>query len=352
MTTLALLGSRTSISPRFAPTGAGIALALAAVATLLMLGDRPSPALGQETACPNQPRGLSPKGRAGARFTMLVRVNKPDNVASYLDPSVGGQLRHRDVFVINTRYKGSSPEEAEQMAADLHRGFPCNRIIALNGLGSDPSEPGYALSLVDSPAVWGLMLDWERRDWRLARDSNPAMSRWKTRFGRNLKRLGSWLSEVTNTLRGNASAGPKRTGLIPIYLKQWHYGKIARALDAHNRRLGHRRGGIQAVGTQVSCQRKGGSGVVKRANRLFRQYAEARRKRRNLALQISFSDTPRRRARLPVRSVSPAKAAKCVRAGLRRGAGAFLFWASPKSVHDFFSVKRICAIRRPPDGRC
>jgi hypothetical protein len=283
---------------------------------------------------------------------MLIRVNKPDNVASYLEPGAGDQIRPRDLFVINTRFSGTAPGEEAEMADALHEAYPCNRIISLNGLGSDPEGRGYALSLSESPAVWGLMLDWERRDWRLARDTNPGMSRWKPRFGRNLKRLGSRLAEVTSALAASPQADPERAGAIAILLKHWHYGKIARALDAHNRKLGHRRGGFQAVGTQVACQRKGAGGVIRSATRLFRQYAQAKRKRRNLALQISFSDTPRKRARLPVASVSPAKAAKCVRAGLRRGAGAFLLWASPEAIQAFFSVKRICYLRRPSDGRC
>jgi hypothetical protein len=352
MDRLACLGSPTSASPRLGLTGAKTALAAALIAMPASLALPGSPASkADHVDCPALPRGLSPKGGVGSRFTMLLRVNKPDNVTSYLEPGAGDQIRPRDIFLINTRFSGTAPGEEAEMADALHRAYPCNRIISLNGLGSDPNGRGYALSLAESPAVWGLMLDWERRDWRIARDTNPSMSRWKPRFGRNLQRLGSRLAEVTSSLAASPR-GPKRTGAIPILLKHWNYGKIARALDAHNRKLGHRRGGIQAVGTQVACQRKGARGVVRNANRLFRQYGRAKRKRRNLALQISFSDTPRKRARLPVASVSPAKAAKCVRAGLRRGAGAFLFWASPEAIHALFSVKRICYLRRPSDGRC
>jgi hypothetical protein len=312
----------------------------------------PPAATAPPRACPPKPQMLSPKGGAGSRFTMLIRINKPENVVAYANPdeATGGlarRIRPRDIFVVNTRFAGSSPSEAEQIVAEIGRSFPCNRIVALNGLGSDPARPGYALSLADSAGVWGLMLDWERRDWRAARATNPKMSRWKRRFGHNLKRLGAWMGDVATAVAASPGPSPKRVGVIPAFEREWDYGKIARAIDARHRRLGQQRGGIQAVMTQVACQRGGARGMGRRAHRVLRDYRRAKRKRRNLALQISFSDTPIRGAKLPVRSVSPGAAAKCTRAALRRGGGPILFWASPESMRALFSVKRVARLRRP-----
>jgi hypothetical protein len=99
--------------------------------------------------------------------------------------------------------------------------------------------------------------------------------------------------------------------------------------------------------TQAVCHAAGAGGMAHRAGRLFREYGRAKRKRRSLAFQISFSGTPDRKAKLPVKRVSPGAAARCTRAALRRGGGAILYWASPESMRALFSVKRIAKLRRP-----
>ncbi len=67
----------------------------------------------QPDACATPRYLLSPKGGPGARFTMLIRINKPTNVNAYARlQSTYGQLRPRDIFVVNTRWKGSNPGEA------------------------------------------------------------------------------------------------------------------------------------------------------------------------------------------------------------------------------------------------
>jgi hypothetical protein len=78
---------------------------------------------------------------------------------------------------------------------------------------------------------------------------------------------------------------------------------------------------------------------------LIRQYGRTKRKRRNLAIQISFSDHGRSKRYLPIRSVNESRAASCLRAALAGGAGAVLFWASPESVwalaqtHHFLKLR-------------
>jgi hypothetical protein len=308
------------------------ALALTIPILLLLLSPGSSP--GDAGGCPPTPYNLAPKGGAGARFTMLVRVNQPKNVDDYAQlQQTYGQLRPRDIFVVNTRWKGSSPALQNEILERLANSFPCNRVIALNGLGADPQRPGYALSLVDSPRPWAVLLDWEPRDWGKARASDHHLSRWKQRFGRSVNRLNSVVGRVT---AGVSAAGGEiqRVGAASGYYGNWSYGKIARMLDRRNRRFGHRRGGVQVVGTQGSCmkRRDGQKGMKVTTRRLFREYRSTHRKRRNLAMQISFSDHGRSKHHRPVRSVNESRAGSCLRAALAGGAGAILLWASPGSV--------------------
>ena len=326
---------------------------IAAGAVALLAGlQSPPDSGGQADGCPPAPSHLSPKGNPGSRFTMLIRVNKPSTVNQYAAiQSQTGQLRTRDVFVVNTRFRGSSPGEAREIVDRLRVAFPCNRIVALNGLGADPSRPGYAFSLVDEPGLWAVMLDWEQQDWRAARATDPSMSSWKRRFRRSLGRLNVRLALLADTLDA-AGSGIGRVGAVPTFFHDWHYGRIARAVDHHNKRFGSRRGGVQVVATQASCKKQRGSREEREkarmkavAKKLFRQYGKRRRKKRNLALQVSFSDTARSKRHLPIRSVNEGRAAKCIRRGLRAGGGAFLLWASPYSMDDLFETRRFRKLR-------
>ena len=305
-----------------------------ALILLGLLAFAPSASSGDPVACPAPPYQLAPKGGRAARFTMLIRVNKPSNVGDYARlQSTYGQLRSRDVFVVNTRWKGSSPLLQEQILSQLRDSFPCNRVIALNGLGADPARPGYALSLTDSSQPWGVVLDWEREDWAHARATNHHLSRWKQGFGRSLHRLASMLGRVAGGIRAS-DTGIQKLGAAPAFFSGWQYARIARVLDRRNRRFGHRRGGIQVVGTQASCmKRRGGQrGMRSTARSLYRQYRRGHRKRHNLAVEISFSDHARSKHHLPIRAVNESRAGSCLRAALAGGAGAVLFWASPESM--------------------
>lgn len=333
----------------------GRIIALVAGALILApAGTSPPSAGAQEpAACQPYPAELGPKGGGGGRFTMLVRINKPENVSQYAAlNATRGQFRDRDIFVVNTRFRGLEPGEPEAIVSLLRAAFPCNRIIALNGLGSDPQRPGYALSLSEDPEVWGTMLDWEQRDWRAARATNPGLSSWKRAFGRSFGRLKQRIGLLADSLNGPSAVGPRRVGAVPSYYHDWNYGRIAKMLDQRNRRLGHSRGGIQVVATQASCKRKRRgdeerSGIRHRARELFKQYGRHNRKKRNLALQVSFSRDARAKRHLPIRSVNDGRASKCIRDGLSRGAGAFLLWASPESMTELFYTSRFRKLREP-----
>ena len=300
----------------------------------LLIALAPAASSGDPPSCPAAPYQLAPKGGRAARFTMLIRVNKPSNVNTYDQlQSTYGQLRTRDVFVVNTRWKGTSPALQDAILARLHNSFPCNRVIALNGLGADPRRPGYALSLTGSAQPWGVVLDWEREDWAHARATNHHLSRWKQGFGRSIHRLGSLIGRVAGNIRAS-DTGIQKVGAAPGFFGNWQYGRIARMLDRRNRRFGHRRGGIQLVGTQASCmkRRSGQPGMRSTAAHLYREYRRTHRKRHNLAVEISFSDHARTKRHLPIRAVNESRAASCLRAALAGGAGAVLFWASPDSM--------------------
>ena len=320
---------------------------LAGAVVLLVSANSPSSAAGQDLVCPPNPSHLSPKGGPASRMTLLIRVNKPENVGDFAAlQAARGQFRTRDIFVVNTRFRGSSTSEAREIVAKLRIAFPCNRIIALNGLGSDPDRPGYALSLIDSPDLWAVMLDWERRDWGRARATDPGMSRWKRRFGRSLNRLRVRMGHLADNLDAVGS-GARRVGAIPSFFVDWNYGRMARAIDHHNKRFGNRRGGVQVVAVQASCKKRRGEmkGMRASAKRIFRQYGKKRRKKRNLSLQVSFSNQARAKRHLPIRSVNEGRAAKCIRAGLRSGGGAFMLWASPESLWDLFQTRRFTKLR-------
>ena len=300
----------------------------------LLIALAPASSSGDSPSCPAPPFQLAPKGGRAARFTMLIRVNKPSNVNTYDQlQSTYGQLRTRDVFVVNTRWKGTSPALQDAILARLQDSFPCNRVIALNGLGADPRRPGYALSLTDSAQPWGVVLDWERDDWAHARATNHHLSRWKQGFGRSIHRLGSLIGRVAGNIR-SSDTGIHKVGAAPGFFGDWQYGRIARMLDRRNRRFGHRRGGVQLVGTQASCmkRRSGQPGMRSTAADLYREYRRTHRKRHNLAVEISFSDHGRSKRHLPIRAVNESRAASCLRAALAGGAGAVLFWASPGSM--------------------
>ncbi len=354
------------------------AFALAAVAGIVLLGAAdPGSAAARSSACPGAVKTLSPRGPAAARFTMLVRVNKPSNALTYASPDeaaggLGGRIRPQDVFIVNTRFRNSSPSTWTQIVATLRSAFPCNRIVTLNGLGGDPSAPGYALALVDAPGIWGVLTDWEQDDWKAARLSNPFLGTWTARFRRAQKRVRRWMGRLTARLAASPRTRWRRVGLVPQRLRKWDYGLLARGISGPQRQLAPRRRGIESVQSQDACAFGGPHAMASAARGLRRQYKRAnfhRKKRKvrgrrryarrkwrtqpaNLGMQISFTGIPEAGAAMALLRTPPQVAAWCTRAALRRGAGAFLYWASPESMRLLFSTPVICALRPPRSGAC
>jgi hypothetical protein len=329
-------------------------------------------------ACPATPSGLAPSIRGPARYTMLLRVNQPANAGAFasVDEASGGlapRIRSNDVFLVNTRFEKSSAESWSQIVGILRSAFPCNRIFALNGLGGRPGIPGYAYALHDDPRVDGILLDWERIDWNTSRATAGGRGPWTGKPGKSRKRISAFTRGLVGLL--GRTAPSKRVGVVPQHLPKWDYGAIARAVDGRSRKLGSLPG-LQSVQTQDFCADGGGRGMKAITGSLLRSYKSAnfrkvragrtkggkprfrfrkhrpRLARESLGVQVSFSDTPSPGAGMALLSTSPGRASKCTRAALKRGASAFLYWASTRSLRALFATSRICALRPPASGGC
>lgn len=377
--------TRAQTRPRSGAIAFAASLLAAAAVLALALGAGGAaiaPEGAQAQSCPAQPVGLAPEGPGPTRFTMLIRINQQVNVDTYANPvsatgGLGGYVRAQDVFVINTRFKTTTPAVAVELANNLRAAFPCNRIIALTGLGLDPAAPGYAFSLAGHPAVWALMSDFEPMDWNGGRASDPSRPPWKQAYKKAFPRIKGWDRRMSGTLASSPLSAGQRSGLVPIFDSSWNYGRIAQDLDKKNRRLGGRHLGPQSVQTQDACADGGPSAFRARLKGLFGQYVyktvtkvvkrkgaggkkrkrkikvrrklkrKARPLRTNLATQISFSNTPNPNAGMAITKTSATTAAYCARAGLKRGGGAFFFFASDDSMRLLFQRPEIASLRPP-----
>jgi hypothetical protein len=367
---------------RSALAAAGLALCA------LLFADRsgsPGDAIAAKQTCPAPPVGLAPPGSPAERFTMMIRINTDGNVNTWTKPDggMGGRVRPHDIFVLNTRFEGSgqfpamTPGVAAQLAAELHATFPCNRIIALNGMSYDPNAAGYAYSLIDNPFVFALLTDFEQSDWNAGRLTDPARPPWTEKFKGALPLLKGWNFGVASTVAANPAGAGKRTGLAPQDLATWNYGQIAQDLDKKNSRLGAPKLGPLNVQTQDACAVGGAAGFGARAKQLRLQYTfkfitkkvkvkgKEKKMRKtirlplkktgkpitdNLAMEISFNDSPLAVASQAILSTSAAQAAACVPPALKQGVGAFFFFAAEDAMRQLFQQPQIAALRPPAPG--
>ena len=371
--------STTSPRGRFALASIGaLAGSLTLLVTLLASGEAaaaPSGGIKAESNCGAQPAGLSPDGSGPVRFTMLIRINQQVNVDDWVnfDTATGGlgaRVRPQDIFVVNTRHENSDPALAAQLATNLRTAFPCNRIIALNGLGLNPTVAGYAFTLLDHPSVYALMSDFEPDDWNQGRATDPGRPPWNYNFKVAFPRIKQWDGKLAGTLSANAAGAAKRSGLVPIDASSWNFGQIAQDLDKKNRRLGGRHLGPLSVQSQDHCADGGASGFLARTSTLIDQYKykfirktvkrkgkkrkitirrklkkKARPDLSNLSLQISFSNTPDPNSSMAITKTSAKTAAACTRSALKRGGGAFFYFASSDSMRLLFNQPEIASLR-------
>ena len=362
-----------------------IALAIGGSVLVLLLvmtaWGGPSTARAQ-VSCPAQPQGLSPAASGPGAFTMLIRINTQGNVDTYTKPDGGmsGRVRPQDIFVLNTRFTGSgqfpamTSDVAAALAAGLRATFPCNRIIALNGMSFDPAQAGYAFSGISDPNVYALLTDYEQADWNSGRVTDPGRPPWKTNFPKAFPLLRGWNFGFTSTVATNPVGAGKRTGLAPQDVSDWNFGQIAQNLNKQNTRLGDRKIGPMSIQTQDTCADAGSGGFaarakqlrlhytfkfvtrkvkkrvkgkIKRVKRTFREPIKKKGKPvlSNAAMQISFTDTPDPSSGMAVLRTSAALAAACVGPAMKQGVGAFFFFASDDSMRVLFQQPQINALR-------
>ena len=384
-------------APRRARHVAALIGAALCLCLLLLVGSSASP--GQANAakaaagCPPQPYGLAPPPTAdpASRFTMLIRINTDGNVNTWTQfntsPEKGGlapYVRPQDIFVLNTRFTGSgafpamTAPVAAQLSAELRATFPCNRIVDLNGLSLDPAAAGYAFTGIDDPNTYALLTDFEKLDWNSTAFTQPGRPPWTDDFAAALPRIKGWDFTMATTAAGNPIGAAKRTGLAPLGAAGWNYGQIAQDLNKKNSRLGATKIGPMAVQTQDSCADAGSAGFGATAKNLRTQYSfkfitkKVKKKVKgkikkvkktirlplkkkakpildNLAMELSFTDSPQASASQAILSTSAAQAAACVPAAMKQGVGAFFFFAAEDGMRLLLQQPTIAAFR-PPIG--
>jgi hypothetical protein len=375
--------------PRIARRALSLIAAAALLALLLVAerGAHPSRAAAA-VQCPPLPAELTPAGPSATRFTMLIRINTQGNVNTWtqFNEANGGladRVRPQDIFVLNTRFTGTgqfpamTPDVAANLAADLKSTFPCNRIIALNGMSYDATQPGFAFMLIDNPNVYALVTDFEKADWNAGQATDPTRPPWLNHFAKAFPLIRGWNAGVAATVAANPGGAAKRTGLAPLGYPDWNYGQIAQNLDKLNARLGAPHLGPQSVQTQDACADGGAAGFGSVAKQLRLQYTfkfitkkvkvktkkgKTRTKRitirrpfhrngkpniANLAMEISFTDSPQASASQAILSTSAAEAAACVSPALKQGVGAFFFFAPEDAMRALFQQPTIAALRPP-----
>jgi hypothetical protein len=316
---------------------------------------------------------------------MMIRINTQGNVDTYTKPEggMGGRIRPQDIFVLNSRFTGSgqfsamTPDVATLLAAELRNTFPCNRIIALNGVSFDPTQAGYAYTGIGDPNVFALVTDFEQDDWNSGRFTDPARPPWNSKFKVALPRVKAWNGGLASTAAVNPIGAGKRTGLAPQDDALWNFGQVAQDLNKKNARLGSRKLGPLSVQTQNDCADGGAPGFAGRAKALRLQYnfrfftkkvhvkgkkkkvkktfrmplkKQGRPNLSQLATQISFTDIPDPSSGMALLRTSAAQAATCVGPALKQGVGAFFFFGSDDAMRLLFQQPQINALRPATAG--
>jgi hypothetical protein len=239
----------------------------------------------------------------------------------------------------------------------------------------DPAQPpGYAYTGIDDLNVYALLTDYEQSDWNSGRATDPTRPPWTNKFKLAFPLLRGWNFGFMSTVAANPVGAGKRTGLAPQENATWNFGQIAQNLNKQNARLGDRKIGPMSVQTQDACADGAGPGFGARAKQFRLQYTfkfitkkvkvPGKKKKRkktireplkkkgkpildNLAMEISFTDSPEASASQAILSTSAAQAAACVPPAMKQGLGAFFFFASDDAMRLLFQQPTINALRPP-----
>jgi hypothetical protein len=286
-------------------------------------------------------KAFQPPGGDRGAYTMGIRVNKADEVSD-IESELGDRIEERDVFVINTQYEGSSPDDWKDALDEIKDKFPCNRVAVLNGLHDDSSRPGYMRALVGESELDAVLLDWEPDTY-----NGTGEGSWSSSLDTNLRRI----RERMNDLAGDLKDQKTRMGIVPDYLAAWNYGSIQRELALANFALEPGHHGYQVVQTQPYCGVGGGTGAqfdaaadaIRAQYRPLYGFAATNRGwenvagdsnliGRHLAFEVAFSTSPSPNAGEAVERVGPEEAARCTDKIVTDGDGAILYWAAPADL--------------------
>jgi hypothetical protein len=319
---------------------AWIAIAVASAAALLLA------ACGGSTEAalcrPNLDPHLTPPGGGPNAYTMALRVNQASDVDE-IESALADRILPRDVFVINTEYPNSKPDDWHESLERVSEKFRCNRIVTLTGLSPDPQKPGYEYALVDQPELDAVLVDWEPDTWETARQGH-----WTTGQAANENRIESELGALSKRLADSRI----RMGLVPDYLPAWDYGPFGRVVAEQNYSIDPIHLGYQIVQTQPNCGTPAAAGpeIPGVTNRLISQYKGVvglslrvngpkdeppditSDLLNHLGFEIAFDESPNRHASEAVERIGPEQAATCTQEILKAGGAGVLYWADADSM--------------------
>ena len=309
----------------------------------------------QPVSCrPTLDLALTPPGNGPAAFTMGIRVNQASDV-DQIEEALRDRILPRDVFVINTEFPGSKPDDWEDSLARISEKFPCNRIVTLTGLSPDPQKPGYEFALVGRPELDAVLVDWEPDTW-----ADAGQGHWTSALPANLARI----SERLRLLSKRLSATRTRMGLVPDYMPPWDYGRTARVIAEANFALDPLQRGYQMIQSQPNCGTPSAPGppIGGLTAQLISQYKGVfgeplrvsggppdigRELLQQLGFEIAFDQAPNPKASEAVERIGPGQAAECTREILKAGGAGVLYWASPQSIRAMLETPAGHSLRTP-----
>ncbi len=316
------------------------AVAAAAAAALLVASCGGS---AQEALCrPNIDPHLTPPGGGPSAFTMGIRVNQATDV-DQIESAIGDQILPRDVFVINTEFPHSKPQDWQAALDRVAEKFRCNRIVTLTGLNPHRESPGYEYALTDQPELDAVLIDWEPDTW-----ADTKLGPWTTDQSRNEDRIADRLRELSAHLANSRV----RMGLVPDYVPAWDYGPFGRVVAEQNFTLDPIHLGYQIIQTQPNCGTPSAAGplIPGLTDHVLSQYQSViglplrvgapkdqppdvtRDLRNHLGFEIAFDESPNPHASDAVERLGPEQAAQCTHQILRAGGAGVLYWSSPDSI--------------------
>ena len=206
----------------------------------------------------------------------MIRINTQGNVDTWTRRPEAGwarpEVRPQDIFVLNTRFTGQRPVPGDDLRGrrrssrpSLRATFPCNRIIALNGMSLDPTQAGLRVHRDRRPER--LRPAHRLRAGRLERGraTDPARPPWTDKFPTAFPRIKGWNFGLASTAAANpVGAGQAHRARSTGHRQTGTTARSPRTSTSRTLALGARKLGPQSVQTQDACA-DGGAGRLRRA---------------------------------------------------------------------------------------